>query len=610
MASVPQEVIAPTVSVPPVSVPTVSVPPVSAEHLSALQSAVVGFDREQLIWSSGFLAGLAGTASRRPEVAPIIPVVSPQSTTWTIFFATETGNSRRVAQTLADEARLAGLSVKLQDLRDFRPRGLSKIENAMFVLATHGIGEAPEGTGQFFEFWLSDKAPRLETLNYSVLALGDSSYADFCETGKQFDERLRQLGAAAYLTRVDCDLDFEEPAASWTEKAIANAREMSEPVAQPRPAHLQAVTNTPVTSRDHPFAAEILTRQRITGRGSTKDVRHLELDLEGSGLKYLPGDSLGVIPQNPPQLVDALLESLNFRGNEEVVVNGSNKELREALLKDREITILSRPLLDVVASGQPRLRQILEHRERFTDYLKTRQLIDLVHEFPNDWQPQQFIDSLRGLTPRLYSIASSPDANPDEAHLTVALVKYGQYGRQHWGAASNFLTGDTTHAPIYVESNNHFRLPATGDTPIVMIGAGTGVAPYRAFIEHRREHGHNGKNWLFFGDRNIGSDFLYQAEWLRYRKDGLLDNLDVAFSRDQSEKIYVQHRLNEKSSELFSWLERGAHVYVCGDAEYMAKDVHSTLAAVVREKGGMSEDQATEYLNEMKRAGRYQRDVY
>ena len=292
MAPVPQEVIAPTVG---------------AEHLTALQSAVVGFDREQLIWSSGFLAGLARTQSPRPEVATTIPVVQPQSTTWTIFFATETGNSRRVAQKLADEAGQAGLSVKLQDLRDYRPRGLGKIENAMFVLATHGIGEVPEGTEQFFEFWMSDKAPRLDTLNYSVLALGDSSYADFCETGKQFDERLRQLGASAFLTRIDCDLDFEKPAASWTEKVIANAREMSELVAQPRTAHLKAVTNTPAISRSNPFAAEILTRQRITGRGSSKDVRHLELDLEGSRLQYLSGDSLGVIPQNPPQLVDALL---------------------------------------------------------------------------------------------------------------------------------------------------------------------------------------------------------------------------------------------------------------------------------------------------------------
>ena len=605
MASVPQEVIAPTVSVPPVSVPTVS-----AEHLTALQSAVAEFDREQLIWSSGFLAGLAGTASPSLEVSPSIPVALPRSTTWTIFFATETGNSRRVAQNLVDQARQAGLSAKLQDLRDFRPRGLSKIENALFVLATHGIGEAPEGTEQFFEFWLSDKAPRLETLNYSVLALGDSSYADFCETGRQFDERMRQLGASAFADRIDCDLDFEKPAASWTENVIANARKMSEPVAQPRPAQLMAVANTPLFSRANPFDSEILTRQRITGRGSSKDVRHLELDLEGSGLQYLPGDSLGVIPRNPPQLVDALLQPLKLAGDEEVVIDGNNKELREALLDDREITILSRPLLDVVASAQPRLRQIIEHRERFTEYLKTRQLIDLVHEFPNDWQPQQLIDSLRRLTPRLYSIASSPDANPDEAHLTVALVNYEQYGRQHWGSASNFLTGDPTHAPIYVEANDHFRLPANGNTPIIMIGAGTGVAPYRAFVEHRREHGHDGKNWLFFGDRNIASDFLYQLEWLRFRKDGLLSNLDVAFSRDQSRKIYVQDRLIEKGSEIFLWLERGAHIYVCGDAGYMAKDVHATLADIVQGNGGMSEDRATEYLNEMKQAGRYQRDIY
>ena len=208
------------------------------------------------------------------------------------------------------------------------------------------------------------------------------------------------------------------------------------------------------------------------------------------------------------------------------------------------------------------LKSILEHRERFTEYLKTRQLIDLVHEFPIERQAQEFVDSLRGLTPRLYSIASSPDVNPDEAHLTVAVVDYEKFGRQHWGSASNFLVGDTAHAPIYVEANDHFRLPIDGNTPIIMIGAGTGVAPYRAFIEHRQEYGHTGDNWLLFGDRNFSSDFLYQLEWLRYRKDGILSKLNVAFSRDQDRKIYVQQRLAQNSSSVFRWLERGAHIYV------------------------------------------------
>lgn len=594
MASVPQEVITPTVS---------------AEHLTALQRTVRDFDREQLIWSSGFLAGLAGAASPQASIAPATPEVVPQAATWTIFYATETGNSRHLAEKLAEQSRAANIAVKVEDLRDVRPKSLTKIENALFVLATHGIGEPPEGSELFFEFWQSDKAPRLEKLNYSILALGDSSYADFCEMGRLFDARLQQLGATAVVERVECDLDFEGNASSWAENVIEHARERSAGAELPRSAYLKAVATDPLVSRDNPFEAEILTRQRITGRDSSKDVRHVELDLEASGLHYLPGDSLGVHPQNPPQLVDALLRQLSFEGNQEVTVNGRPTELRQALLADKEITILSRPVLDATASSHSQLQAILDNRDRFSNYLKTRQLIDLVVEFPGAWEPQTFVDSLRGLTPRLYSIASSPDANPDEAHLTVAVVNYDKFGRQHWGSASNFLTSDVTHAPIYIEANDHFRLPVDPDTPIIMVGAGTGVAPYRAFVEHRREHGHAGDNWLVYGDRNVASDFLYQLEWLRYRKEGLLGKLHVAFSRDQREKIYVQQRLLENGDAVFAWLERGAHLYVCGD-QIMASDVHAVLKTIVQRHGGISEDRANDYVNELKRSRRYQRDVY
>jgi len=595
VAAVPQEVIAPTVS---------------AEDLMALQRTVVSFDREQLIWSSGFLAGLAGSAQPVQQIPDSILSAAPESATWTIFYASETGNSRRVAEKLADQSKQAGLAVKLQDLREFRPRGLGKIDNALFVLATHGIGEPPEGSEPFFEYWFAEKAPNLPNLKYSVLALGDSSYADFCEIGKALDVRLQQLGASAVVDRIDCDLDFEKAASNWSDRVLEFARDNSNGHEQPRTAILRSIDLSPSASRDNPFSAEILTQQKITGKNSSKDVRHIELNLEDSGLQYLPGDSIGVVPQNPPQLVDALLKQLNYSAGESVVVNEKQTELRDALLNDKEITILSRPLLDVTATTQPRLRSILGHRERFSEYLNTRQLIDVVHEFPVEWQPQEFVDKLRGLTPRLYSIASSPDANPDEAHLTVAVVDYEKFGRRHWGTASNFLIGENTHAPIYVEANDHFRLPTDGSTPIIMIGAGTGVAPYRAFIEHRRELGHDGDNWLVFGDRNFSSDFLYQLEWLRYRKDGLLNKLNVAFSRDSDQKIYVQQRLIENSKSVFGWLERGAHIYVCGDAEYMAADVHSALHSIVQSEGGLSEDQATDYLNELKQANRYQRDVY
>ena len=576
---------------------TIVTPTVGADDLIALQTAVAHFDREQLIWSSGFLAGLAGSTAPTASIESLQPaaVKNNAADVWQIFFATETGNSRKIAEQLATKASAAGLSVELHDLSITRPKALKTAANAVFVLATHGIGEAPEGTEAFFEFWFSDKAPRLENLNYSVLALGDSSYADYCEMGRVFDARLNDLGAKKIVNRVDCDLDFETPAEQWSTSIVAHVEATSESVVAPRATQLTAVPDAPVYTRHNPFAAEVLARQIITGRESSKHVQHIELDLEGSGLRYEPGDSLAVLPVNPPQLVEQLTQ-----------ITGLDSDV----FVDKEITALSRPVLDAVATSHPQLQSILDDRNQFAGYLATHQLIDLVHEFPVDWQEPQYIEKLRSLSPRSYSIASSLDANPDEAHLTVAVVDYDQFGRRHWGAASNFLISDGSHAPIYVEANQNFRLPENADTPIIMVGAGTGIAPYRAFVEHRREHGHSGDNWLVFGDRNVSSDFLYQLEWLRYRKEGLLTNLDVAFSRDQAEKIYVQDRLLQNGDQIFAWLERGAHFYVCGDANQMAGDVHNAVATIIKQHGGFSDEETQDYINALKQDRRYQRDVY
>jgi sulfite reductase (NADPH) flavoprotein alpha-component len=294
----------------------------------------------------------------------------------------------------------------------------------------------------------------------------------------------------------------------------------------------------------------------------------------------------------------------------QVSVNGDRMSLSSALALHKEITIVSRPVLELVAHHHDELRNVLSDRERLAKFFATRQILDLFGDYPKPWEAQELVDSLRRLTPRLYSIASSPDANPDEVHLTVAVVRYEQFGRPHWGAASNFLISTPQEVPVFVETNDRFRLPADGDTPIIMVGAGTGVAPYRAFIEHRREHGHKGDNWLIFGERNFSSDFLYQLEWLRYRRDGLLTHFDVAFSRDQREKVYVQHRILQQSRRLYDWLQRGAHFYVCGDANHMAGDVHQALLTVVEQEGGLSTARAVEYIKELKAARRYQRDVY
>ncbi|ANO52088.1 diflavin oxidoreductase [Woeseia oceani] len=578
-------------------------PPLAANVQQQLQAAVAGFDRDQLLWSSGYLAGLAGGAAL-PQSVPAATVVAE---VWNIYYATETGNSRRVAESLADKARDAGLTVEVQDLRDVKPKSLARVSRALFVVATHGVGEPPDGCELFFEYWFGKRAPSLAGLSYSVLALGDSSYADFCLMGQRFDARLAELGANAISARIDCDLDYDAPAADWARSVIDKATAETPPAA---PARLRAVENKPRVSRDRPYQADILTDQIITGPGSSKAVHHIELDIEEAGVSYLPGDSLGIIAQNPPPLVAAVLKATGLSADATVNLGGDDLPLSEVLSAHKEISVLSKPLLSHLANDHAGIAGVLADRDTLNRWFKTRQVIDALSDYPLQWSAQEFVDQLRSLTPRLYSIASSPDANPGEVHLTVAQVRYQLYGRDHWGAASNYLTAGHESVPVYIERNDHFRLPEDSSTPIVMIGAGTGVAPYRAFVEHRRELGHRGDNWLIYGDRHFASDFLYQLEWLRHRKDGILARLDVAFSRDQANKVYVQHRIAEQAATLWAWLQRGAHVYVCGDADYMANDVHLALQNVFETQGGLTPEQAIESLAELKTAGRYQRDVY
>lgn len=492
------------------------------------------------------------------------------------------------------------------------------------LVSTHGEGEPPDNAISFYEFLHSKRAPKLDHLAYSVLALGDTSYEFFCQTGKDFDKRLEELGGKRLTPRVDCDVDFDEPAAEWINRVLQSLTELTAAPGTAAPTAISAASLSASAeseySRSHPFQAEILENLNLNGRGSERETRHLELSLEGSNLQYEPGDSLGVYPENHPQLVEDLITAMDWRGEEAVATdkNGTERPLREALLRHYEITVLTKPLIEQVAklTGNSGLQELLSagREAELRAYIQERDLLDLVQDYGlKGIAASEFVTTLRKIPARLYSIASSPSAYPDEVHLTVRTVRYEAHGRNRYGVCSVQLAeraqiGDKL--PVFVQHNPNFKLPANPDTPIIMIGPGTGVAPFRAFVGEREESGAQGKNWLFYGDQHFSTDFLYQIEWQRWLKDGVLTRMDVAFSRDTDKKVYVQHRMLEKSKELYQWLEEGAYVYVCGDEKRMAHDVHAALTAIIEREGGMSPEKAAEYVSLMQQQKRYQRDVY
>ncbi|HEU0151810.1 MAG TPA: assimilatory sulfite reductase (NADPH) flavoprotein subunit [Arenimonas sp.] len=588
------------------------VPPLPGDKVDLLARLTDGLDAPGLWWLSGYAAGLAA----RPGDRPAAPATTPGARL-SVVYGSQTGQSRRLAERLAEQAGAAGLAVRL--LRaDAYPLHELKDERLLYVvISTQGEGEPPDDARGFVSHLLGKRAPKLPQLQFAVLGLGDSSYPLFNATAREVDERLAALGGRRLFARGEADVDIDTVATPWLDTALAQARaRLATMAAAAAPAGatvtpLRALAPASPWSREQPFAAELLANQRLTGRGSRKDVRHLELSLEGSGLAYQPGDALGLWPRNPPALVDAVMAALAL--DPETPVDGA--PLRTWLAERRELTRLARPFLHQHAErgGHAALARRLQPAQAadLATLLASHQLIDLLEAWPAAWTAQDLVAALRPLAPRLYSIASSQRVVGAEAHLTVDHLAWDAPGGRRWGAASHRLASATEGEalPVFIEPNERFRLPRDGQRDVVMIGPGTGVAPFRGFVQERAATGAAGRQWLLFGAPHARHDFLYQLEWQQALKAGQLHRLDLAFSRDQADKVYVQHRLREHGRDLFDWLEGGAHLYVCG-ASAMGRDVEAALLEIVGRHGGRDVDGAREYLASLQQQGRYARDVY
>lgn len=632
--------------------------PLPEERKAQLARVVEGLDAPALWWLSGYAAGLAQAVAPSPALARL-PVPAPTAIAAaplraTVVYGSQTGNARRAAEKLAAQLEAAGAPVRLLRADAYPQRELAQEKLLYLVISTQGEGDPPDDAIGFVEFLLGKRAPKLAELKYAVLGLGDSSYADFCGIARKLDARLAELGAQRLFAPGEADLDIDTVADPWRARALSHAhellaRELPKPTAPPVHAAagatvtpLRPAPSAPLHSRDNPFAAEVLFNQRLTGRAFKgqrhgqygdfdKDVRHIELSLEGSGLHYEPGDALGVRHRNPAALVEAVLEAAELDGNTDVEHDNATLPLREWLAAKRELTRLSRPFLAAHAerARAEALDELLGpgRKAEFAALLDTHQLVDALRRWPAPWDAASLVAALRAPATRLYSIASSRKRVGDEAHLTVDVLAYQAHGSAHAGAASGFLAGlgEGDGADVYIEANERFRVPADGARDIIMVGPGTGVAPFRGFVQERAETGAGGRNWLLFGARHFDTGFLYQSEWQEALKRGELHRLDLAFSRDgarvesphvdvrgfarDSQKVYVQQRLRERGREVWDWLQDGAHFYVCG-AIAMGKDVHAALLDIATEHGALDRDGAAEYLTRLQTEGRYSRDVY
>ena len=590
---------------------------------------------EQKVWLSGYLVAnqqlTSGTSDTQGSQIGAVskdtetmlqqnePTIQPEKRAITLLYGSETGNAQGLAEIFEERLSNIGHNVTLKAMDEFKPKNLKNVEDLFIITSTQGEGDPPDNAAELHEFIHGRKAPKLEGVRFSVLALGDQTYEFFCQTGKDFDKKLEELGAERLYERVDCDVDYEEDAEKWMANVI-NTIDSAPEGTQSEQVVSESIKSAKEKkySKANPYQAEVLENINLNGRGSNKETRHIEFLLDNFGEEYEVGDCLVVLPQNDPALVELLMSTLGWDPGDQIQISedGDTISLEEALTSYFEITKLTRPLLQNAAAyfDNEALEDKVQDSEWIQNYIEGRDFIDLLNDFPpEELEPEDLYQILRKLPPREYSISSSYQSLPDEVHITVGAVRYNTQGRDRSGVCSvqfaeRIQPGDTV--PIYLKRNPNFKFPKDGDTPVIMIGPGTGIAPFRAHMQEREEYGYKGNTWLFFGDQHFTTDFLYQTEWQEWLKDGVLEKMNVAFSRDKDQKVYVQHRIAEHSKEFNEWLEKGASIYICGDEKNMAKDVHQAIRNVLVKEQNLTEEDAESYLKQMKKDKRYQRDVY
>ncbi|TLX71968.1 assimilatory sulfite reductase (NADPH) flavoprotein subunit [Labilibacter sediminis] len=594
----------------------------SVEQIKQAQELYTSLSAEQRLWLSGYLSGLNQSGALLDGVAvngngasvlggngsEVVGVV--EEVQLTILYGTHTGNSKLLAQKASDLAQSNGAKVSMVSMDEYKSRKLKEEQNLLVIVSTHGEGDPPASAEDFYSYIFGKKAPKSGSLNYAVIGLGDSSYAKFCQTGRDIYDQLKKLGANNVHDFVELDVDFKDNIGTVLPSVVSN---FTKSVVQPQVQ--EVVKDLGAIDSDQWVEVEVLDKVLLNGRGSKKETYHIELDIEDAGLVYKPGDALEVVSFNSPSLVREILKNLDINEDEQVEIAGVTKTIEQALITDYELTVVTNPVIKKYAeiAKNKDLDALIADNEKLQEYIYGADFLDLITHYPAQLDAASLIGFLRKLPARLYSISSSYEYNPDEVHITVGAVRYELNDRKHHGVCSGFLAdqinpGETVN--VRIKNNDGFRLPEDKQAKVIMVGPGTGIAPFRSFLQEREVTEAEGGNWLFFGDQHFETDFLYQTELLQFRSEGLLTQLDVAFSRDQKEKVYVQDRMKEHGAQVYDWLKQGAYFYLCGDMNKMAKDVKKELVNIIEAHGKMTKKDAAAYLKEVRAEGRFQEDVY